>query len=140
MEFGKSGSVFAKSKRASQGELKRAILPGTIDTNRLGFAPKDTMETTHLTRLYAYKGAARYAHEHGFDVLTTTLASSRWKDLVQVNAAGTYACSIFPDVTWWDMNWRKGGLQERRNEIIRTHGFYNQLYCGCEFSFLTKEA
>lgn len=61
VELGKSGSAFAKSKRASQGEVKRAILPGTIDTNRLGFAPKDTMETTHLTRLYAYKGAARYS-------------------------------------------------------------------------------
>ena len=61
VELGKSGSAFAKSKRASQGEAKRAILPGTIDTNRLGFAPKDTMETTHLTRLYAYKGAARYS-------------------------------------------------------------------------------
>lgn len=61
VELGKSGSAFAKSKRVSQGEVKRAILPGTIDTNRLGFAPKDTMETTHLTRLYAYKGAARYS-------------------------------------------------------------------------------
>ena len=61
VELGKSGSAFAKGKRASQGEMKRAILPGTIDTNRLGFAPKDTMETTHLTRLYAYKGAARYS-------------------------------------------------------------------------------
>lgn len=61
VELGKSGSAFAKSKRASQGEVKRAILPGTIDTNRLGFAPKDMMETTHLTRLYAYKGAARYS-------------------------------------------------------------------------------
>ena len=61
VELGKSGSAFAKSKRASQGEVKHAILPGTIDTNRLGFAPKDTMETTHLTRLYAYKGAARYS-------------------------------------------------------------------------------
>lgn len=61
VELGKSGSAFAKSKRTSQGEVKRAILPGTIDTNRLGFAPKDTMETTHLTRLYAYKGAARYS-------------------------------------------------------------------------------
>lgn len=61
VELGKSGSAFAKNKRASQGEVKRAILPGTIDTNRLGFAPKDTMETTHLTRLYAYKGAARYS-------------------------------------------------------------------------------
>ena len=61
VELGKSSSAFAKSKRASQGEVKRAILPGTIDTNHLGFAPKDTMETTHLTRLYAYKGAARYS-------------------------------------------------------------------------------
>ena len=61
VELGKSGSAFAKSKRASQGEVKRAILPGTIDTNHLGFAPNDTMETTHLTRLYAYKGAARYS-------------------------------------------------------------------------------
>lgn len=61
VELGKSGSAFAKGKRASQGEVKRAILPGTIDTNRLGFAPKDTMETTHLTRLYVYKGAVRYS-------------------------------------------------------------------------------
>ena len=61
VELGKSGSAFANSKRASQGEAKRAILPGTIDTNCLGFAPKDTMETTHLTRLYAYKGTARYS-------------------------------------------------------------------------------
>ena len=61
VELEKSGSAFAKSKHAPQGEVKRAILPGTIDTNHLGFAPKDTMETTHLTRLYAYKGAARYS-------------------------------------------------------------------------------
>jgi len=78
--------------------------------------------------------AARYAHEHGFKVLTTTLASSRWKNLDQVNAAGEYACSLFPDVIWWDQNWRKGGLQVRRGEIIKEMNFYNQLWCGCEFS------
>lgn len=89
---------------------------------------------------YRLERAASYAHRNGFDVLATTLASSRWKDLAQVNAAGAYACGLFPGVTWWDMNWRKGGLQERRNEIIREHGFYNQLYCGCEFSLATSEA
>lgn len=78
--------------------------------------------------------AAAYAHAHGFTVLTTTLASSRWKDLVQVNRAGEAACAAYPDVAWWPRNWRKGGLQERRNEIIREQNFYNQLYCGCEFS------
>lgn len=42
-------------------EVKHAMLPGTIDTNHLGFAPNDTTETTHLTRLYAYKGKATYS-------------------------------------------------------------------------------
>lgn len=77
---------------------------------------------------------ARYAHEHGFRVITTTLASSRWKSLAQIEEAGHYAETLYPDVTFWAHNWRKGGLQERRNAIIREYGFYNQQYCGCEFS------
>jgi len=78
--------------------------------------------------------AAHYAAEHGFPVLTTTLASSRWKDLSQVNAAGEAACAAVPGVIWWPRNWRKDGLQERRSEIIREQQFYNQTFCGCEFS------
>ena len=79
--------------------------------------------------------AAQYASTHGMKVLTTTLASSRWKSLEQIDAAGRWACSQVEGVTWWEQNWRRGGLQERRNQIIRDYGFYNQLYCGCEFSF-----
>ena len=78
--------------------------------------------------------AAQYASTHGFEVLTTTLASSRWKNLDQVNEAGRWACAQVPGVVWWDQNWRKGGLQERRNQIIKEEDFYNQLYCGCEYS------
>lgn len=78
--------------------------------------------------------AAEYASAHGFEVLTTTLASSRWKSLDQVNEAGRWACAEVQGVTWWDQNWRKGGLQERRNQIIKEENFYNQLYCGCEYS------
>lgn len=77
---------------------------------------------------------ARYAHEHGFRVITTTLASSRWKSLEQINEAGHFAVSAYPDVIWWDQNWRKGGLSERRAAIIKEYHFYNQQYCGCEFS------
>lgn len=94
---------------------------------------------------------ARYARERGIKVITTTLASSRWKSLDQINEAGQWACDqlgavdgsrlgvemIPPDdskVIWWDQNWRKGGLQERRLQIIKEYDFYNQRYCGCEFS------
>ena len=77
---------------------------------------------------------AEYARDNGFKVITTTLASSRWKSRDQRNAAGEWACAQVPDVIWWDRNWRKGGLQERRLQIIKEYDFYNQLYCGCEFS------
>lgn len=83
---------------------------------------------------YRLSRAAEFAGRNGFDTLTTTLASSRWKSLEQINTAGSFACGNVPDVEWWDRNWRKGGLQERRNQIIKERNFYNQLYCGCEFS------
>ena len=79
---------------------------------------------------------ARYALEHGFTTFTTTLASSRWKSLEQINEAGRWASEQVEGVTFWEQNWRKGGLQERRNQLLREYGFYNQLYCGCEFSRL----
>lgn len=90
---------------------------------------------------------AEYARSRGIKVITTTLASSRWKSLEQINEAGEWACTKTngasegetPDVIWWDRNWRKGGLQERRLQIIREYDFYNQQYCGCEFS-IRKDA
>ena len=78
---------------------------------------------------------AQYAAERGIKVITTTLASSRWKSLDQINEAGRWACEeTETPVIWWDQNWRKGGLQERRLQILKEYDFYNQLYCGCEFS------
>lgn len=84
--------------------------------------------------------SARYARKRGISVITTTLASSRWKSLEQIDEAGRWACSKVnaeagdEAVRWWEKNWRKGGLQERRNQIIKEYGFYNQQWCGCEFS------
>lgn len=85
---------------------------------------------------------AEYACQRGIKVMTTTLASSRWKSLDQISEAGFWACeelrkqmgATSSPVVWWDRNWRKGGLQERRLQIIKEYDFYNQLYCGCEFS------
>ena len=79
---------------------------------------------------------ARYAREHGFTTFTTTLASSRWKSLEQIKEAGRWASEQVEGVTFWEQNWRKGGLQERRNQLLKEYGFYNQQYCGCEFSRL----
>lgn len=86
---------------------------------------------------------AEYARSRGIKVITTTLASSRWKSLDQINEAGQWACSQVAspekEVIWWGHNWKKGGLQERRLQIIKEYEFYNQQYCGCEFS-MRKDA
>lgn len=88
---------------------------------------------------FRLKRAADYAAAHGMPVLTTTLASSRWKSLEQVEEAGLWACREIAgqagkDIIFWSQNWRKGGLQERRSQIICEQNFYNQNWCGCEFS------
>ena len=81
---------------------------------------------------------ARKAQELGIVYFATTLASSRWKNLEQINAAGEAAAARvqtdLPAPRFWAQNWRKDGLQERRNALLKEYNFYNQLYCGCEFS------
>lgn len=77
---------------------------------------------------------ARKAQELGFRYFTTTLASSRWKSLEQIERAGHIAEQTVDGVAFWAQNWRKGGLQERRNQLLKENQFYNQQYCGCEFS------
>ena len=98
-------------------------------------------EECFFHRLFA---TARKAQELDIPFFATTLASSRWKNLDQVNAAGLKAAEmvnrypadsiVHEPVTFWAQNWRKDGLQERRNVLLKEYNFYNQTYCGCEFS------
>lgn len=77
---------------------------------------------------------AKMAQEKGIERFATTLASSRWKSLEQIAEAGNLSASLYPETTFWEKNWRKDGLSERRNILLKENGFYNQQYCGCEFS------
>ena len=81
---------------------------------------------------YRLAQTAKRAEDEQIIQFATTLASSRWKNLEQINRAGeASACN---GVVFWAQNWRKDGLQERRNELLKEYKFYNQQYCGCEFS------
>ncbi|MBE6270143.1 MAG: epoxyqueuosine reductase QueH [Prevotella ruminicola] len=92
--------------------------------------------------------AAQKAQEFGIPYFTTTLASSRWKSLEQIERAGLIAEQTVsqsplpnqPSPKFWAQNWRKGGLYERRNQLLKEYQFYNQQYCGCEFSVRPKPA
>ena len=52
---------------------------------------------------------ALYAHEHGFHYITTTNATSRWKDVKQVNDSGVRAAARYPGINFWDYNWQTVG-------------------------------
>ena len=103
-------------------------------------------ETCFYHRLLA---TAKKAQELGIPFFATTLASSRWKNLDQVNAAGLAAekaanntpngCPGPETLRFWPQNWRKDGLQDRRNALLKEYGFYNQQYCGCEFSLRARQ-
>lgn len=82
---------------------------------------------------------ARIAKREGIESFTTTLASSRWKSLDQINEAGRWAAEQY-GLQFDERNWRKGGLQQRRNELLKENNFYNQLYCGCEYSLQAMTA
>jgi hypothetical protein len=100
---------------------------------------------------------AEYAKEHGFNVITSSLGISRWKNMDQINASGEFAASTVnqnadtvnnetpnphdsqPEksadyVTYWDYNWRAKGGGARMYEIAKRENFYQQLYCGCIYS------
>lgn len=81
-----------------------------------------------------FERTALYAHEHGFPVITSSLGISRWKDMKQINDCGVRAAAHYPDMLYWEFNWRKGGGSSRMIEISKRERFYQQEYCGCIYS------
>ncbi|CAJ0992469.1 epoxyqueuosine reductase QueH [Pantoea sp. Nvir] len=81
-----------------------------------------------------FEYTAHYAHEHGFMVITSSLGISRWKNMQQINDCGMRATLRYPNMFYWDFNWRKGGGSERMIAISKRERFYQQEYCGCIYS------
>ena len=83
--------------------------------------------------LIRLRRAADYAAKNGFDTLTSVLGVSRYKNLEQVNMAAKTAADEF-GIVYDDTNWRKGGLEQKRQQIVKETEMYAQNYCGCTFS------
>ncbi len=81
-----------------------------------------------------FEVTAQYAREHDFDLISSTLGISRWKDINQINGCGIRAVDLFDGITYWDFNWRKCGGSSRMLELSKQEEFYQQEYCGCVYS------
>jgi epoxyqueuosine reductase len=87
-----------------------------------------------------FERSALYAYEHGFQVFTSSLSISRWKNMQQINECGEKAAAHYPGMTYWTYNWRKQGGSQRMIEISKEEHFYQQEYCGCAYSLRDTNA
>lgn len=83
---------------------------------------------------------AEYAKNHGFDIISSTLGISRWKNMEQINACGIKAANLFEGIDYWTYNWRKGGGAARMVALSKEENFYKQEYCGCAYSLRDTNA
>jgi len=81
-----------------------------------------------------FERSALYASENDFKVFSSTLGTSRWKNLEQINGCGVSAAERYKDMAYWTFNWRKKGGANRMVEISKDEKFYQQEYCGCAYS------
>jgi len=77
------------------------------------------------------KRVMEYAKAEGYDGVASVLGVSRYKNLAQVNEAAAKAAAE-TGMAYIDIEGRKGGMQERRNALIKELKLYNQNYCGCK--------
>ena len=77
---------------------------------------------------------ALYAHEHGYDAIATTNATSRWKCAEQVDGSGQRAADKYPGLHYWAYDWQSDEMTLRKYHISAQRKFYKQEYCGCSYS------
>jgi len=80
-----------------------------------------------------FEKTAQYASDNDFDLISSTLGISRWKDMDQINYSGSRSSAPY-NIPYWDFNWRKKGGSSRMLELSKREGFYQQEYCGCVYS------
>lgn len=77
---------------------------------------------------------AEYAFKNDFDIISSSLGISRWKNMDQINQSGILSVKKYPGISYWTYNWRKFGGSQRMIEISKQEKFYQQEYCGCAYS------
>ena len=84
------------------------------------------------------RASARYAAEHGFEYLTTTLTLSPLKNAALLNAIGEEEAQA-AGVKWLPSDFKKKDGYKHSIERSREFGLYRQDYCGCVFSRRDRE-
>lgn len=82
--------------------------------------------------------AVKYAKEHGYDYVTTTLSVSPHKNAEKLNEIGLRLGEEY-GIPYLASDFKKRGGYAKSIELSKEYGLYRQDYCGCEYSKRQRE-
>lgn len=77
-----------------------------------------------------------YAESHGFDYFATVMSISRQKNSAVLNEIGKDLEQYHPTTKYFYNDFKKANGQLYSQSLRKHYALYNQLYCGCEYSFV----
>jgi len=81
-----------------------------------------------------------YAESNGYDYFTTVMTISRQKNSEILNGIGKQLSASHTKTKYFYSDFKKAkGIDQAREMRIR-YGLYNQLYCGCKYSYAASLA
>ncbi len=79
--------------------------------------------------------AFNYANSHQYDYFTTVMTISRQKNSQKLNEIGLELQSKYSYTKYFVSDFKKNKGIDRAVEIRKLYNMYQQLYCGCRFSY-----
>lgn len=83
--------------------------------------------------------AYRFAEEQGFPWFTTVMTISRQKDSQLLNQIGAALQHRYPKTRYFFSDFKKNRGIDIAREMRLEHHLYQQLYCGCKYTFAKGE-
>lgn len=138
--------ILEQQELISRMKLKHPVsfLAGTYDKEKfysLAEGLEDVKEGgSRCFRCYELRlrEAARMAAKGGYDYFTTTLSISPMKNAQKLNEIGEAVGKEF-GVVYLLSDFKKKNGYKRSIELSKEYGLYRQDYCGCEFSWKSRE-
>ncbi|MDR2520799.1 MAG: epoxyqueuosine reductase QueH [Bacteroidales bacterium OttesenSCG-928-I14] len=101
--------------------------------NGLEKQPENGIRCIECFKMRLYE-TAKLANLKKIKKISTTLTSSKWKNIEQITEAGEWAISNYPSIKFLGENYVENKLLKHKQISLKKKSFYNQSYCGCEFS------
>lgn len=79
--------------------------------------------------------AYKYAYEHKYDYFTTVMSISRQKNAEKLNEIGHKLEQKYLPTKYFYSDFKKKNGDLKAHQLKKKYNLYNQLYCGCEYSY-----